>query len=74
MTHEETRELMDDILVVRERMARLTIVIIEHEMGVIERITNRCVVLNYGRKIAEGTFAAIAADREVQDAYLGVAS
>jgi len=74
MTHEETRELMDDILLVRERMARLTIVIIEHEMGVIERITNRCVVLNYGRKISEGTFAQIAADREVQDAYLGVAS
>jgi len=74
MTHEETRELMDDILLVRERMARLTIVIIEHEMGVIERITNRCAVLNYGRKISEGTFAQIAADREVQDAYLGVAS
>jgi branched-chain amino acid transport system ATP-binding protein/sulfate-transporting ATPase len=72
MTHEETRELMDDILLVRERMAGLTIVIIEHEMGVIERITSRCVVLNYGRKISEGTFAEIAADREVQDAYLGV--
>ena len=57
MTHEETRELMDDILTVRERMAGLTIVIIEHEMGVIERITERCVVLNYGRKISEGTFA-----------------
>jgi len=72
MTHEETRELMDDILLVRERMAGLTIVIIEHEMGVIERITSRCVVLNYGRKIAEGSFAEIAADRAVQDAYLGV--
>jgi branched-chain amino acid transport system ATP-binding protein/sulfate-transporting ATPase len=73
MTHEETRELMDDILLVRERMAGLTIVIIEHEMGVIERITARCVVLNYGRKISEGTFAAVAADRAVQEAYLGVA-
>jgi len=73
MTHEETRELMDDILVVRERMAGLTIVIIEHEMGVIERITQNCVVLNYGRKISEGTFAAIARDRNVQEAYLGVA-
>ena len=73
MTHEETRELMDDILVVRERMAGLTIVIIEHEMGVIERITQSCVVLNYGRKISEGTFAAIARDRNVQEAYLGVA-
>ena len=74
MTHEETRELMDDILLVRERMADLTIVIIEHEMGVIERITSRCVVLNYGRKISEGTFGEISADRAVQDAYLGVAS
>ena len=73
MTHEETRQLMDDILIVRERIPGLTIVIIEHEMGVIERITDRCVVLNYGRKIKEGTFADVAADRQVQEAYLGVA-
>jgi branched-chain amino acid transport system ATP-binding protein len=73
MTHEETRQLMDDILSVRDRMPGLTIVIIEHEMGVIERITDRCVVLNYGRKIKEGTFAEVAADRQVQEAYLGVA-
>jgi branched-chain amino acid transport system ATP-binding protein len=73
MTHEETRELMDDIVSVRDRMGGLTIVIIEHEMGVIERITDRCVVLNYGRKISEGTFAEIAGDRQVQEAYLGVA-
>jgi ABC-type branched-subunit amino acid transport system ATPase component len=73
MTHEETRDLMDDIMSVRSRMPGLTIVIIEHEMGVIERITDRCAVLNYGRKISEGTFAQIAADRQVQEAYLGVA-
>jgi ABC-type branched-subunit amino acid transport system ATPase component len=73
MTHEETRHLMDDILIVRGRMPGLTIVIIEHEMGVIERITDRCAVLNYGRKIKEGTFAEVAADRQVQEAYLGVA-
>jgi branched-chain amino acid transport system ATP-binding protein len=73
MTHEETRQLMDDILIVRERIPGLTIVIIEHEMGVIERITDRCVVLNYGRKIKEGAFAEVAADRQVQEAYLGVA-
>ena len=73
MTHEETRELMDDILRVRTRIPGLTIVIIEHEMGVIERITDRCAVLNYGRKISEGTFKQVAADRQVQEAYLGVA-
>jgi branched-chain amino acid transport system ATP-binding protein/sulfate-transporting ATPase len=72
MTREETRELMDDILLARERIEGLTIVIIEHEMGVIERITRRCVVLNYGRKIAEGSFEQVAGDRQVQEAYLGV--
>jgi len=71
MTHEETRELMDDILVVRERLAGLSIVVIEHEMNVIERVSSRCAVLNYGRKIAEGAYAQVAADAEVQKAYLG---
>lgn len=72
MTHEETVQLMDDILEVRERIENLTIVIVEHEMGVIERITERCVVLNFGKKIAEGTFKEISSDREVQEAYLGI--
>ncbi|MEO8249828.1 MAG: ABC transporter ATP-binding protein [Burkholderiales bacterium] len=71
MTHDETRELMDDILQVRERLSPFTIVIIEHEMGVIQRITDRCVVLNYGRKIAEGSFDEITRHPEVQVAYLG---
>ncbi|HEX5478051.1 MAG TPA: ABC transporter ATP-binding protein [Burkholderiales bacterium] len=71
MTHEETRELMDDLLAVRERLPGLSVVIIEHEMNVIERVCERCAVLNYGRKIAEGAYAQVAADREVQVAYLG---
>lgn len=73
MTHEETAELMNDILLVRARTRDLTIIIVEHEMGVIERITNRCVVLNFGRKIAEGPYRAVAADPQVQEAYLGAA-
>ena len=73
MTHDETRELMSDILLVRERNKALTIIIVEHEMGVIERITNRCIVLNFGRKIAEGPYREVAADSQVQEAYLGVA-
>jgi len=71
MTHEETAELMNDILLARTRNESLTIIIVEHEMSVIERITNRCVVLNFGRKIAEGPYRTVAADAHVQEAYLG---
>jgi ABC-type branched-subunit amino acid transport system ATPase component len=71
MTHDETRELMDDLLLVRSRLSPFTIVIIEHEMGVIQRITQRCAVLNYGKKIAEGSYADITRNAEVQLAYLG---
>ncbi|MEQ8228773.1 MAG: ABC transporter ATP-binding protein [Rhodospirillales bacterium] len=72
MTHDETSQLMDDILHVRGLTEGLTIIIVEHEMGVIERVTNRCVVLNFGSKIAEGTFSEISKDAEVQQAYLGI--
>jgi ABC-type branched-subunit amino acid transport system ATPase component len=74
MTHEETEALMDDVLQVRGKLNNLSIVLIEHEMNVIERITDRCIVLNYGKKIAEGTFADITADVNVQTAYLGEAA
>jgi branched-chain amino acid transport system ATP-binding protein len=73
MTHEETVELMNDILLVRARNKNLSIIIVEHEMGVIERITDRCAVLNFGRKIAEGPYRVVAADAQVQEAYLGAA-
>ena len=72
MTHEETTQLMDDILKVKRQIAGLTIIIIEHEMGVIERITDSCVVLNFGRKICEGPYQEVARDRQVQEAYLGI--
>lgn len=74
MTHDETDELMQDILQVRGKLDRLSVVLIEHEMNVIERITDRCVVLNYGKKIAEGRYAEITADPHVQTAYLGEAA
>lgn len=72
MTHEETFRLIDDILQIKERIEDLTIIIIEHEMSVMERITDHCAVLNFGRKICEGTYKQIASDAEVQQAYLGV--
>ncbi|MFL5375814.1 MAG: ABC transporter ATP-binding protein, partial [Myxococcales bacterium] len=72
MTHEETLRLMDDILQVQQKLGGLTIVLIEHEMSVIERVTDRCVVLNYGKKIAEGTYREVAQDPLVRQAYLGL--
>ncbi len=72
MTHDETARLMDDILEVKRRFGDLTIILIEHEMSVIERATDRCVVLNYGRKLCEGSYAEVAADPQVRQAYLGV--
>lgn len=74
MTHDETDELMQDILQVRRKLDKLSVVLIEHEMNVIERITDRCVVLNYGKKIAEGSYVEITADPYVQTAYLGEAA
>jgi branched-chain amino acid transport system ATP-binding protein len=72
MTHDETSRLMDDILEVRRRFGDLTIILIEHEMSVIERATDHCVVLNYGKKLCEGTYAQVSADPQVRQAYLGV--
>jgi len=71
MTHDETHELMNDLLAAREKLPALSVILIEHEMNVIERITDRCAVLNYGQKICEGTYRDVAADEAVRKAYLG---
>jgi branched-chain amino acid transport system ATP-binding protein len=74
MTHGETRQLMDDLLAFRSEMPDLAVVLVEHEMDVIRRVSNRCVVLNFGRKIFEGSFDALIASPDVQTAYLGAIS
>ena len=71
MSPEETEELMEDIRKVRKRMEGIGIVIIEHDMMVIREVAERVVVLNYGRKIAEGTFQEISNNETVLEAYLG---
>lgn len=71
MTPEETFELMQDLSKVKEGRPDLSLIVIEHDMFVIEGITDRVVAFNYGRKIAEGTFEEVAKDREVREAYLG---
>jgi len=66
----ETRALMDLIVRLREEL-RLTIVVVEHDMDLVMSISDRVVVLHYGRKIAEGKPREIAADAAVIAAYLG---
>ena len=71
MSPEETDKLMDDIGKVRKKFRDISIIIIEHDMDVIEKIAEYVYVFNYGKKIAEGRYSEIARNEEVLEAYLG---
>jgi branched-chain amino acid transport system ATP-binding protein len=72
MNVEEKEDMCRFILDVHDEFGT-TMVLVEHDMSVVMDISHRVVVLDYGRKIAEGTPDEVRADPAVMDAYLGVA-
>jgi len=72
MNVEEKQDMCRFVLDVNEQYGT-TIVLIEHDMGVVMDISDRVVVLDYGKKIGDGSPDEVRGNRAVIDAYLGVA-
>ena len=70
MNPQETEEITAFIKELRDRHG-YTIIVIEHKLNVVKSISDRVIALDYGRKIAEGSFQEVADNPQVIEAYLG---
>jgi len=69
MNERETEQLVQDVRRIRDE--GITVLLVEHDMSMVMSVSDKVVVLNFGRKISEGTPAHVQADREVINSYLG---
>ncbi|MFH1633779.1 MAG: ABC transporter ATP-binding protein [Chloroflexota bacterium] len=70
LSHREIDEFLDLLVNIKKSLG-LTIIMIEHHLGLVMRASDHIIVLNFGRKIAEGTAAEVRKHPEVVSAYIG---